>query len=192
MVVNVYDPYPDEIELDGKTYRLNMDFRRVLQVIDLEQDKALMPEDRIELQARLLLRDDRECPPELRDQARLIAAAFDLIPKNEDAQRGEKYLDLHQDAAMIRSAFFRIGVDLSRDSLHIIQFLELLADLPADTALMRTVEIRRKPIPAPNKHNAEQIAELQKAKARVAIKYSEEERMARFAESLKNSTVMRG
>ena len=192
MVVNVYDPYPEEIELDGKTYRLNMDFRRVLQVIDLEQDKVLMPEDRIELQARLLLQDDRECPPELRDQARLIAAAFDLIPKNEDAQRGEKYLDLHQDAAMIRSAFFRIGVDLSRDSLHIIQFLELLADLPADTALMRTVEIRRKPIPAPNKHNAEQIAELQKAKARVAIKYSEEERMARFAESLKNSTVMRG
>lgn len=190
--MNVYDPYPEEIELDGKTYRLNMDFRRVLQVIDLEQDKVLMPEDRIELQARLLLQDDRECPPELRDQARLIAAAFDLIPKNEDAQRGEKYLDLHQDAAMIRSAFFRIGVDLSRDSLHIIQFLELLADLPADTALMRTVEIRRKPIPAPNKHNAEQIAELQKAKARVAIKYSEEERMARFAESLKNSTVMRG
>jgi hypothetical protein len=57
---------------------------------------------------------------------------------------------------------------------------------------MRTIDIRQRPIPKPTKHNAEQIAALQKAKARVAIRMSEDERRARFAESLKNSTVLRG
>lgn len=192
--MNVYDPYPEEIELDGKTYRLNMDFSRVLRVIDLSDDPGLTTADRVELQARLLLADDRDCPADISAQARLVAAAMDLIPKSEetDDRPRERYIDFHQDAAMIRSAFFRIGVDLTRDRLHINQFLELLGDLPSDTALMRTIDIRRKPIPKATKYNAEQIAELQKAKARVAIRLSEEERRALFAESLKNSTVMRG
>jgi hypothetical protein len=57
---------------------------------------------------------------------------------------------------------------------------------------MRTVEIRQKPIPKPTKDNAEQIAALQRAKAKVAIKISEDERRKRFVESLKNSNVLRG
>ena len=191
--MNIYDPYPETIELDGKEYRLNMDFSRVLRVRDLSDDPGLTTADRIELQARLLLSDDRECPPDINAQARLVAAAMDLIPKGDnDGKTKERYIDFHQDAALIRSAFFRIGVDLTRDRLHINQFLELLGDLPSDTALMRTIDIRRKPIQKPTKYNADQIAELQKAKARVAIKLSEEERRAQFAESLKNSTVLRG
>lgn len=93
---------------------------------------------------------------------------------------------------MIRTAFFRIGVDLLKEKIHFFQFLELLSDLPSDTALMRTVEIRQKPIPKPTKDNAEQIAALQRAKAKVAIKMSEDERRKRFIESLKNSNVLRG
>jgi hypothetical protein len=57
---------------------------------------------------------------------------------------------------------------------------------------MRTIDIRQRPIPKPTKHNAEQIAALQKAKARVAIRMSEEERRSSFAEKLKQSTVLRG
>ena len=81
---------------------------------------------------------------------------------------------------------------MTRDPLHICQFLELLADLPSDTALMRTIDIRRRPIPKPTKDNAEQVAELQRLKAKVAIKYSEDERRQQFAQSLKNSTALRG
>ena len=84
------------------------------------------------------------------------------------------------------------GIDLTRDPLHICQFLELLADLPQDTALMRTIDIRRRPIPKLTKDNAEQVAELQRLKAKVAIRYSEDERRQQFAQSLKNSTALRG
>ena len=191
--MNIYDPYPDHVELDGKTYRLNLSYDRVLMAIDAQEDHTLNAADRIAVQVHLLLDRERDCPVDTRAQARLLAAIFDLLPHGDGEEKNaEKYIDFHQDAALIRSAFFRIGVDLTRDHIHFCQFMELLADLPEDTALMRTVDIRRRPIPKPTKYNADQIAELQKAKARVAIKMSEEERRQRFADSLRNSTVLRG
>ena len=93
---------------------------------------------------------------------------------------------------MIRTAFFRIGVDLLKDKIHIFQFLELLSDLPSDTALMRTIEIRQRPVPVLTKDNAKQVEALVKAKQKVAIKISEEERREQFAKSLKNSSLFRG
>lgn len=189
--MNIYDPYPEEVELDGKIYPLNLSYDRVLMAIDLQGDNSLTAQDRLETQCVLLLeRGYKDLPASDRTRARLLRAVLDLLPKSE--KTGEKYIDFHQDAAMIRSAFFRIGIDLLKDKIHIIQFLELLADLPSDTALMRTVEIRQRPLPKPTKHNAEQIAALQKAKDRVAIKITEEERRERFAQSLKNSTILRG
>lgn len=189
--MNIYDAYPEEIKIDGKPYALNMSFDRVLRVFDVQDMEELTAADKLEVQCALLLSDNEPLPRSRDIQAKIVKAAMDLLPKPEK-KSNERYLDFHQDAAMIRSAFFRIGIDLTRDRPHILQFLELLADLPSDTALMRTVEIRAKPIPKATKHNAEQIARLQEAKARVAIKVSEEERRQRFADSLKNSTVMRG
>lgn len=190
--MNIYDEYPTCVELDGKTYQLDLAYDNVLRVLDIQDDHNLTAYDRIEAQCTLLLaRGVRDLPQTVQGRQRLLNAVFELFPKSENST-GERYIDFHQDAAMIRTAFFRIGVDLLKDRIHILQFLELLADLPSDTALMRTVEIRQKPVPKVTKDNAEQVAALQKAKARVAIRMSEEERRRRFAESLKNSNVLRG
>lgn len=188
--MNIYDDYTDTVKLDGKTYKLNLAYDRVLRAIDLQDDESLTTGDRIELQCILLLDNRRDVPATVNDRQRLLNAIFELFPKSKESR--ERFIDFHQDAQMIRTAFFRIGVDLLKDKIHIFQFLELLSDLPSDTALMRTIDIRQRPIPKPTKHNAEQIAALQKAKARVAIKVSEDERRERFAESLKNSTILRG
>ena len=189
--MNIYDPYPDRVTANGREYALNLAYDRVLHCIDTEDEPGLMAADKRVIQCAWLLEDALDIPETAQEQAELLKAVFDLFPKSEN-DGGERYIDFHQDAAMIRSAFFRIGVDLTRDKIHFLQFMELLADLPQDTALMRTIEIRQRPIPKPTKDNAEQIAALQKAKARVAIKMSDEERRARFAESLKNSTLLRG
>lgn len=188
--MNIYDPYPTEVEYDGRSYRLNLAYDRVLMALDAQDDSQMTTEDRLEAQCVLLLAQGKDLPKTAEARAGLLKAIFDMFPDGDS--NGEKHIDFHQDAAMIRSAFFRIGVDLLKDKIHIFQFLELLADLPSDTALMRTVDIRQRPIPKPTKNNAEQIAQLQKAKARVAIRMSEEERRERFAESLKNSSVLRG
>ena len=189
--MNIYDAYPEEVTVDGKKYRVDLAYDHVLRVLDLQELDDLPAVDKLAVQCAWLLADGEDLPRSVETQAGIIKAVFDLLPKPEE-KHAERFLDFHQDAALIRSAFFRIGIDLTREHIHILQFLELLADLPSDTALMRTVEIRQRPIPKPNKHNAEQIAALQKAKARVAIRMSEDERRARFAESLKNSTVLRG
>ena len=189
--MNIYDDYPKSVFYEGKTYDLNLAYDRVLRALDIQKDEQLTVYDRIEAQCVLLLaRGYADIPETAEERTGLLNAIFGLFKQNE--RPGEKYIDFHQDAAMIRSAFFRIGIDLLKDKIHIFQFLELLQDLPSDTALMRTVELRQRPIPKPTKDNAEQIAALQKAKARVAIKYSDEERQALFAESLKNSSILRG
>lgn len=184
--MNIYDEYPSSVEVDGKSYSLNLAFDRVLRVIDIGEREDLTRADKLAAQCAWLLDESEALPPDAKTQSAIISAAFDLFPKSENPT-GERYIDFKQDAAMIRSAFFRLGIDLQRDHIHIFRFLELIADLPSDTALMRTVEIRQKPLPKPNKHNAEQIAALRKAKDRCAIKYSEEERRDRFMQSLKNS-----
>ena len=189
--MNVYDKYPEEIELDGRKYRLDLNYDRVLRVMDIQSMDELTARDKLEVQCAWLLAEGEKLPRGSDAQARLISAVFDLFPKSKERAQ-ERYIDFHQDAAMIRSGFYRCGIDLTRDKIHFIQFLELLADLPQDTALMRRVELRQRPIPKPNGHNNEQIAALMEAKARVAIHISEEERRERFAESLRDTAILKG
>jgi hypothetical protein len=183
--MNIYDPYPDRIETQsGHVYRVNLAYDRVLKCLDTDENEpGLTIGDRLIVKCAWLLDEKERIPDDPAEQAQIVNAVFDLLPKGENT--GERYLDFHQDAAMIRSAFFRIGVDLTKQKIHFFQFLELLADLPKDTALMRTIEIRQRPIPNATKDNAEQIAALLKAKERVALKVSEEERRHHFMESLK-------
>lgn len=187
--MNIYDPYPTEVEVDGKTYQLNLAYDRVLMVMDIQNDSTLTDIDKQEVQCALLLAGPVPRDPYLR--AEILNAIFALFP-HEEGESGERYIDFHQDAAMIRSAFFRIGVDLTKQKIHYLQFLELLCDLPSDTALMRTIELRQRPIPKLTPHNREYVADLQKAKARVAIRLTEEEQRAAFAMSIKKSSLMRG
>lgn len=190
-MIRLYEQYPEEIELDGKTVKLDLSYDRVLRALDLQEETALTPEDKLSLQCELMLADGERVPRDPEKQVQLLLAVFELFPKNESGTK-ERYIDFKQDAAMIRSAFFRIGVDLTRDRLHFLQFLELLADLPTDTALMRTISIRQAPIPQVNEHNKEQVAKLLEAKQRCAIKIDEEDRRAKFAGKLKNTTLLKG
>ena len=189
--MNVFDEYPDRVEVDGKVYPLDLSFDRVLMAMDAADDKGLSPADKIELQARLFLRRSRDLPKTAEGREKLIRAVLELFPKPEKGG-SDKCIDFHQDAALIRSAFFRMGIDLQTDRIHFFRFLELLADLPEDTALARIIEIRTRPLPERNKHNAKLIAQIQEAKARVAIKYTDEEARERFADKLKHSSFMRG
>lgn len=190
--MNIYDEYPTSVEIDGEPVYLNLDYDRVLRVIDIQERADLTAADKITAQCAWLLADPDELPQDVQTMARIVAEVFDLFPKSTEPATGERFIDFHQDAGMIRSAFFRIGVDLLTDKIHFLRFLELLADLPKDTALMRTIELRQRPIPKPNGHNQEEIAALVKAKQRVAIQMSEDERRRRFADSLKNSALLKG
>lgn len=186
----IYDPYPDRVEVEDAEIKLDLRWDNVLRAIDILEMEELFFPDRTEAACAFLLADpDTNTPTTAEGRITLLNAIFELFPKGEQT---EKVIDFHQDAAMIRSAFYRIGIDLLNSKIHFFQFLELLADLPKDTALMRTIDIRTRPLPKPNKDNREQIAELQRLKAKVAIKMTDDDQRRQFAQSLKNSSVLRG
>ena len=65
------------------------------------------------------------------------------------------------------------GIDLYADkSLHILRFRALLQAIPKSTRLSEIIGIRAAKIPAPNKHNQEQIAELMRLKSLYALRGS--------------------
>lgn len=185
--MNVYDPYPDRVVVGGKTYKIDFDFATVLRVLDVQASDELTFADKQEVMARLMI---KRCPQDPGKRSEIMKAILDLFPKSD--RSGQRYIDFHQDAKLIRSAFLRMGHDLTRERMHFFKFLELLADVPEDTALARVIDIRQRPTPEPNKHNGKQIQALMEAKAKVAIKLPDDERMERFAQSLKQSTVLRG
>ena len=188
--MNLYDPYPDTVTVDDEEIKLDLRWDNVLRAIDILDMHEMTYSDRTDAACAFLLAyPDINTPTTAEGRIRLLNAIFELFPKGE---KSERVIDFHQDASMIRSAFYRIGIDLLNSRIHFFQFLELLADLPKDTALMRTVDIRTRPLPKPNKDNREQIAELQRLKAKVAIKLSEDDQKRQFAQSLKNSSVLRG
>ena len=57
--------------------------------------------------------------------------------------------------------------------MHIVRFRALLQGLPKGTRIMDVVGIRAAEMPAPNKHNARQIAELSRLKAKYALRGTE-------------------
>ena len=71
--------------------------------------------------------------------------------------------------AAFRQAY---GIDLFQEQgkLQWWEFVALLGALPSDTRLSNIIDIRIRPVPAPNGRNQEQISALLKLKAQYAIK----------------------
>ena len=98
-------------------------------------------------------------------------------------------MDFHQDAALILAAFRQAyGIDLYHEQgrLHWLEFLALLSGIPQNTRLSEVMEIRACKVPPATKNNHEQVRALMKAKAKYAIRISEEERQAQWQAGLQN------
>lgn len=182
---NVFDAYPDSVVVSGKSYRVNLGYDRVLMAMEISNYQDMLPEDL--LAAYIAIFKTEDWPKHnMVEQAKIAEAVFTLFPQTKES--GLRTMDFQQDAKMIRSAFMRAyHIDLTTKKINWFQFVELLQDLPTDTALMRTIDIRQRPLPKPTKNNQEEIAELKKQKARVALKISDEERSKAFSQSIKKA-----
>ena len=177
------------VRFGGSRYKLNTAYDVVLRVIALQRDVLFTPEQRITLAVEMfggwrakLLR--------LNDKIQFLQLVFTLLSDGaKKAGDGEpRVLDFEQDAALIFAGFWQAyGINLAghqglrgwlwwrRARLDWRYFLVLLQGLPDDTLIKEVVDIRRRPMPKPTKHNAEEIQALAKAKAQVAIRLTPEE-----------------
>jgi len=147
-------------EADGKFYPIDADFHTVLACLRKLADPDLPElEKLLYLAGRFYLRH----PP--RDPDRLFAA---FVTGGAQDDTGEPpMLDFERDAGAIYASFRQqYGIDLLRESLHWVEFRELLAGLGEDTPFGARVRLRgldEARVPP------EDRASLRRLKERVAI-----------------------
>ena len=178
--MRLQDRLPDGVTVDGKFYRLDFDFRNVLNMMQELGREDLMPEARAWRAVRCLTKRPRNEEKVLEAVQKLL---FDHPPKKD----GQKVTDFEQDAGLIRAAFRQsYGIDLYREKLHWIEFTELLNAIPEGSRFSEVVGIRARPMPAATKWNADERKWLMKAKADVALHMSEDERQKQYQKDVAN------
>ena len=171
---------PKGVSVNGKFYRLDFDFRNVLQMMEMLGRDDLMPDAREYLALRCLTKRPKNVHA-------VLSAVRSLLFDREPARNHKKVTDFEQDSGLIRAAFRQeYGIDLYRDKLHWIEFSDLLSGLPGGNRYSEVVGIRARPMPKATKYNSEERHWLAEAKAQVALKTTEEERQQQYERDVGN------
>ena len=178
--MKLQDALPTTVSVGRRVYRLDLDFRNVLRMMDVLADDSLIPEAR-EYNALCCI---MKHPPK-RTAPVMMAVRLMLFPEQKQQADSKKLTDFVQDADLIRAAFMQeYGINLFRDKLHWCEFTALLGGLPEGSRYTDVLGIRARPMPKPTKYNSEERQWLQKAKALHAIRMSEKEREQSYQSSL--------
>lgn len=171
--MKLYDDLPNGVTVGGRYYPLDFDFRNVLRMMEVLGDNRLMPEAREYLAVKCFTKR----PKNVRNV--LVAIRSVLFSGNPAA--GERVTSFEQDAGLIRSAFRQVyGINLYKDKLHWLEFVELLQNLPEGNRYEEVLSIRTRKIPAPNKYNAKEREWLIQAKQSVALHLTEQEQAEKY------------
>lgn len=164
-----YEALPEELEYEGIVYKLDLSYAAFFAAVDALQDEQLAPVLRLETALGILV--EGPDPPLSQE---LLEAILALVRNDRPKSPGPVTMDITQDWDYICAAFQQAyGIDLYGDkSVHILRFLSLLRAIPKNTKLSEIIGIRAAEIPAPNKYNQKQIAELTRLKALYALKSS--------------------
>lgn len=176
---------PRAVTVNGRRYRVDLDFRRVFDMLAVMRRDDLIPGARLYTALRCIMRR----PP--RNDARCLAVFTAvcgiLFPdKGKKPPDGPKLTDFDQDADLIRAAFLQAyGINLWRDKLHWIEFTALLGALPNGSRYADILGIRARPMPEATKYNVKEREQLAAAKAACALEMTEEERAMSYAAGLR-------
>lgn len=155
-------PLTDTVEIDGKTYKLNLSFDNVLRLIDMLNDKQLDDITQIETGLYMLLGVELDYPIEKKEEIfyqifyeTIGKEVEENIPVDLDGnpmpqQKEDKIYSIKQDAPYIYASFYQdYGIDLFevQGKLHWEKFKALLAGLRPDTKFKEIVNIRTMELP---------------------------------------------
>lgn len=185
------DELPWTVEINGKSYDIDLSFDNVLRVIDMLNDKELADYEQIIIGLKMLIDSfvfsnytPEECATiflklfeEFIDDNSEDAVEYDLegnpMPKvNNDNDENVDIYDLKQDAPYIYASFMQdYGIDLFKEQgkMHWWQFKALLTGLSDDTKFKKVLEIRSMELPS-GKGTEKQRKAIQKLKKAYALK----------------------
>ena len=181
--MKLQDRLPEGVTVDGKFYKLDFDFRNVLNMCEIMEREDLMPDAKAYKALKCLTKRPRNAVRVLDEVKKVLFQRPDKGRKEK--QDKPKITDFAQDAGMIRAAFLQAyGINLYRDKLHWIEFADLLNEIPEGSRYTEVVSIRARPIPAPTKYNQAERDWLIQAKADVALHLSDEEQAKKYNEDV--------
>lgn len=182
--MKLHERLPDSVTVDGKRYRVDLDFRNVLRMIDALGREDMLPGAREYVALKCVMKR----PP--RNTGTAIAALREMLFPGGKKQSGEKMTDFVQDADLIRAAFLQAyGINLYRDRLHWLEFTGLLACLPTGSRYADILSIRARPMPKPTKYNGDERKWLAEAKAKFAVRLTDKEMADSLQMSLHSTTL---
>ena len=97
--MKLQDRLPDSVTVWGRKYRLNLDFRNVLRLMETMARDDLIPGARDYLALKCVMRR----PP--RDAARVLEEVRKLLVPAQKPADGKRLTSFEQDADLIRAAF---------------------------------------------------------------------------------------
>lgn len=186
--MKLHERLPDSVTAGGKTYRVDLDFRNVLRMIDVLGREEMLPSAREYVALKCVMKR----PP--KNAGPVLAALRDVLFSADSEPAEQKLTDFEQDADLIRAAFLQaFGINLWRDRVHWLEFTGLLGALPEGSRYADILGIRARPMPKPTKYNAEERAWLAKAKLKHAVRMTEREAQNKYSTDLQRiATAMIG
>ena len=111
--MRLQDRLPRGVIVNGRFYKLDFDFRNVLNMMDTLSRDDLLPEARDYLALKCLTKHPKQVG-EVLAEAKAI-----LFPETKKSADKAKITDFTQDADLIRAAFLQVyGINLYKDALH--------------------------------------------------------------------------
>ena len=140
------DELPEYLEIDGKDYRINSDFRTCLLIIMAFEDNDLTMQEKQFILISNLFPDDFPSNQEQAVQAALQFLNGTSGSTDEAEERNSPRLySFSHDANFIFAAFKQThGIDLQTDKMHWWKFLALFMDLGAETTFCSLVSLRKR------------------------------------------------
>ena len=161
-----YDLLPETVIYHEIEYPLNLSYSVFFAVADVLRDDCLMNGQKLEIALDMFVTAAHPV------ESDLLSDIYDLLKDDRPKYNGPSYMDVEQDWNYICAGFQQAyGIDLyTNKDIHILRWQALLQGLPKDTKLAEIIGIRAMDVPEPNKHNAKQIAEINRLKSLYALK----------------------
>lgn len=181
--MKLYEQLPTAVTVNGHRYKLDLDFRNVLRMMDILARDDIIPAARDYVALKCVMKRPPKNAAAVMDELRKI-----LFPAHKKQETdGARLTSFEQDADLIRAAFRQAyGINLYKDKLHWSEFTALLSALPEGSRYSEVLGIRARPMPAATKYNAAEREWLAKAKAMYALEMSDDERERAYAQGVKS------
>jgi len=178
-----FDEFETEIEIDGAFYEVNMSFNNIYKFFNILKNPILSDAERVYYAVHRLI--DTELDLEIEEMAEVLERLIsDFINTDEEIEQHldlegnimptiqkEPIYDLNHDGIYIYSSFIQAyNLDLFdvKDTLDWRKFKGLLLGLPEGTKFREVMEIRTRPYPK-GKGSAEERKKLKELKQHYAL-----------------------